>query len=206
MTQTAAWKAETEADVMAPFALVRMDLPSGTVRLHSGIGDVSWDSQTWTGAGDLGFISAIESETELRAGNVTIGLSGLNSSIKADALDSLARGSDVYIYYGFFDTSSGAVVVDPWLGFFGQVDQPTVAEDDEGVTISVDCLDGVGAMLRQTIHYRTAADQEAIFTGDKVFEFVGDDSPVTWGASGDAQVRGSTAPTPIRGGTNLRLD
>jgi len=194
MTQTAGWIAETEAETYAPFAMVRLDLPSGTVRFFSGIGEHTWDSQTWTGAGDFGFVGAMEGTTELRAGTLQIGLTGLDATIKADALDALSRGSDVYVYLGFFNVSTGAIVVDPWLAFFGKVDQPAVSETDEGVDIIVTCLDGVGAMLRRTEHRRTSADQEAMFSGDLVFEFVADTPNLSWGApmaSGSAGGRGS---------------
>jgi hypothetical protein len=184
MTQTSAWKAETEAETYAPFAMVRLDLPSGTVRFFSGIGEQEWDGETWTGAGNLGVIGAIEGSTELRAGTLQIGLTGLDATIKADALDSLTRGSEVYVYMGFFDVATGDIVVDPWLAFFGEVDQATISETDQGVDIMVTCLDGVGAMLRRTEHRRTSADQEAMFAGDSVFEFVADQPVLNWGAPG----------------------
>ena len=191
MSQTANFKSETTAAQNAPFAMVRLDLPSGTVRFFTGIGELSWDSQTWTGAGDLGFIGPLESATELRAGRVQIGLSGLNSSVKADALNELVRGSNVYIYLGFFDLATDAIIADPWLAFFGKVDEPSVTEKEDGIDITVSCLDGVGAALRRTEHRRNGADQEAIFSGDEIFEFVADSTPLNWGAPGAAVTGGS---------------
>jgi len=185
MTQTSDWKDETTEETIRPFALVKMELPSGTVRFFTGVGELSWDSQTWTGAGDLGYIGAIESGTDLRAGRLEVGLSGLDATVKADALNELSRGSDCYVYLGFF-TSSATIVADPWLAFFGTLDQTAITEDDDGVSISVSILDGIGARLRRTQRRRTDADQQEIFSGDKIFEFVGDDTPVSWGAPGGA--------------------
>ncbi len=182
MTQTAAWKTESEATEYAPFAMVRLDLPSGTVRFFTGIGELSWNSQTWTGAGDLGVIGPIESGTDLKAGSVQVGLTGLDATIKADALNELTRGADVYIYFGFFNVSTQAIIVDPWLAYFGKIDGAAVSEDADGVSVVVDVIDGVGARLRRTEHRRTDANQQDIFAGDEVFEYVADTAPQPWGA------------------------
>lgn len=193
MTQTAGFKAETEADVFNPFALVRMDLPSGTVRFFSGVGELSWNSQTWTGAGELGFVGKIDSGTQLRAGFVEIGLSGLESSLKADVLNYVARGAETFVYMGFYD-SSGAIVADPWLAYYGRLDTTDVEDGAGGLTIKCRIIDGVGARLRQTKRRRTDADQQEIYSGDKVFEFVADmRHPEPWGATPSQQTGGGSS-------------
>jgi hypothetical protein len=192
MTQTNDWKAETVAEVYRPFAMVKIELPTSTVRFFSGVGELTWDSQTWTGAGDLGFIGKIEGATELRAGKVDIGVSGLNSTVKADALNELSRGADVYIYQGFF-ASDHTIVADPWLAFFGKVDQSAVTEDGEGVSITISVIDGVGSRLRRTQRRRTDADQQEIYSGDKIYEFVADNRyPLNWGGPGSGRAAGSS--------------
>jgi hypothetical protein len=203
MSQTAAWQTEAEAAQNAPFAMVKIELPTATVRFFTGVGELTWDSQTWTGAGDLGFIGPLESSTELRAGRVEIGLSGLDASVKADALNELARGANVYIYLGFFDTATDAIVADPWLAFFGKVDQPSVTEKSDGIEIVVSCLDGVGAALRRTEHRRNSADQEGIFSGDEVFEFVADTKPANWGGPTAGGGAGSATGAGINTGSGL---
>jgi len=204
MTQTAGFVTETTAEVFRPFALVSIGAPSGTVYLWTGVGNLSWNSQTWTGAGDLGSIGSVSAGTDLAASQVELTLSGLDATIKADVINELIRGADVSIYYGFFD-SSDAIVADPWLGFFGKVDAPTVADAAAGTTISISVLDGVGAMLRRTKRRRTDADHQDTFSGDEIFEFVATASKnVHWGqpdAAGGGGVNargGESVPGGVR--------
>lgn len=197
MSQTAGFIAETTAEVYRPFALVQMETNSTTVRMHSGIGPLSWNSQTWTGTGDLGMIGIVSAGTELAASQVELTLSGLNSTNKAELIDELTRGGDVYIYYGFYD-SSGAVVADPWLGFFGNIDTVDITETIESTSVSVMVLDGVGARLRRTQRRRTDADQQDIFSGDEIYEFVASGKTIHWGAPG---VGPSTTGINTRGNT-----
>lgn len=193
MTQTAGFKAETEADVFQPFALVKMDLPSGSVRFFSGVGELSWNSQTWTGAGELGFVGKIDSGTQIRAGFIEIGLSGLESSLKTDVLDYMARGAETFVYMGFYD-SSGNIVADPWLCYYGRLDTTNLDDGAQGLTIRCRIIDGVGARLRQTKRRRTDADQQEIYSGDQVFEFVADlRHPEPWGASQSGNNQGSSS-------------
>lgn len=180
MSQTAGFVTETTAEVFRPFAMVSLVTPSGTQRLWSGVGDLSWNSQTWTGAGDMGTIGAVSAGTELAASEIDLTLSGLDSTLKAEAVNELVRGGDVNIYYGFFD-SSDAIVADPWLGFFGKIDSVSVSDGGQGAIISIKVLNGVGAMLRRTQRRRTNADQEDTFSGDVVFEFVATGGNVHWG-------------------------
>ena len=48
------------ADEQAIFIAVKAEFDSGTIRLWSGLGDASIDSETYTGAGDLLSISNVE--------------------------------------------------------------------------------------------------------------------------------------------------
>ena len=183
MTQTPGFKAETTAEIYRPFALVQLEAHTATVRFHSGVGPLEFDSQTWTGAGDLGVVGAVTAGTDLAASQIDLTLSGLNASLKADLVNELSRGGDVYIYYGFFD-SAGAIVVDPWLGFFGKIDVVEISETGTTTSVSVAVIDGVGARLRRTERRRTDADQQDIFIGDEIYEFVASGKTIHWGSPG----------------------
>jgi len=177
----------TENPVYYPFALVKLVLAGGTYRLFSGIGELTWDGQTWAGAGDLGYIGKIESTAEAKAGKVVIGLSGLDASLKAEALDELSRGGSASIYFGFFSDAENTITYDPWLGFFGRVDTSEVEEDAEGVEVRVTLLDSVGARLRQTVRRRTDSDQQEIYSGDEFYSYVAAlRDPENWGGSGSS--------------------
>lgn len=189
-TQTTAWKTETEAAQNTWAAFVKLDLPGYTARFFSGIGVINHDmgdgdgAQDWTGAGSLGFVGPIEGSTEVEAGRFQLGLSGLDSNLKAELVDYLVRGSEVYVWLAYLD-SDGALVEDPWLAFFGKIDVPEISEGAESVEVIVECSDGVSSFWRRTTRYRNTTDQEDIFSGDVFYEFVTDlRAPIPWGQPG----------------------
>ena len=190
--------AYTEDPVYYPFAMIELVLSGGTYNLFSGVGELSWDGKTWTGAGDLGFIGPIESTTEAKAGKVVVGLSGLDATLKAEVLDELSRGGFASLYFGFFADGDMTLSVDPWLGFYGRVDTCEVEEDVDGVEIRVNLLDSVGARLRRTIRRRTDSDQQEIYSGDEFYSFVASmRDPENWGGSGQ---HGTSTVAPGGGG------
>jgi len=62
------------------------EFASGWVRLWSGVGNLSWNGQTWSGVGTLLGISAIDETNEIRASGLTVSLSGIPSDLLAAAL------------------------------------------------------------------------------------------------------------------------
>ena len=169
--QTAAFQTQTEAESNTFGHFIRIDMPGYTLRAFTGGGVIEWDdgtgTQTWTGIPLLD-IGAIPGKTGIEAQVVTLALSGIDSSLKTEIMDYLVRGSEVYIWTFYF--SGGAIVADPWLTFAGFVDVPEI-EEDETVSLNVECLDAVGRALRRTVSYRTDVNQQEIFSGDRFFEF-----------------------------------
>lgn len=208
--QTAAFQTQTEADEIVIGAFVRMDLPGYTARFWSGSGDLLWDdgtgSQTWNGV-PLGSIDAIPGEASMKAQEVKLSVSGIDSSAVAALVGSnIARGSDVFIW--FFFTSGGVIVSDPWLAFAGKVDTSEFVEDEGEAAFAVTCIDAVGAAFRRTVTRRTDPDQTATFSGDRFYEFVAvvGRSPVAWGVPWNYSTQGRGGGGSDRGGSNIRND
>lgn len=181
--QTAAWKAQAEADSNTFGHFVRIDMPGYTMRAFTGAGQIEWDdgtgTQTWSGM-PLLEVGSIPGKTGIEAQVVTLALSGLDSSLKTEVMDYLVQDSAVYIWAFYY--ASGAIVADPWLAFAGYVDVPNF-EEGENVDLTIECLDAVGRALRKTMTYRTDEHQVSLFSGDRFFEFapqVGR-APVKWG-------------------------
>lgn len=182
--QTAAFQTQTENAEVQIGAFVRMDLPGYTARFWSGTGDLLWDdgtgTQTWNGV-PLGSIDAIPGESDFKAQEIKLSVSGIDSSALAALVGSnIARGSAVYVW--FFFVVSGSIVSDPWLAFAGKTDTTEFIEGEDAV-FTVTCIDAVGAAFRRTITRRTDPDQTGTFSGDRFYEFVAvvGRSPVAWG-------------------------
>lgn len=58
--------------------LCEIDYAAGPVRLWSGIGALTWNGQTWTGAGTLGQITSSPRTTDLRIDEVRLSLAGVD--------------------------------------------------------------------------------------------------------------------------------
>jgi len=70
------------------------------LRLWSGLGDFSWDSKTWTGAGKLLRISPLEESAEVKAVGFNVELSGLPPSLLSLALDNTRQGRPGRVWLG----------------------------------------------------------------------------------------------------------
>ena len=70
------------------------------LRLWSGLGEFSWDSKTWTGAGKLLRISPLEESAEVKAVGFNIELSGLPPSLLSLALDNVRQGRPGRVWLG----------------------------------------------------------------------------------------------------------
>lgn len=113
---TAALLAEITAVSLRPVLFYEGEFTGGTLRLWSGLASISWNSQTWLGAGNLLAISEIEETSEIRAAGVTVALSGLNTSIISAALAQARQGLAGRVWIG-------------GLGRAGYLDLPGVADN-----------------------------------------------------------------------------
>ena len=73
--------AETEKQVVRPIILTEFDFGETVDRAWSGIGQLSWDSKIWYGAGNLGKVSTVEETTELKATGASFQLSGIPADL-----------------------------------------------------------------------------------------------------------------------------
>lgn len=75
--------------------------PSETyLRLWSGLGDVTWDGKTWTGAGKLLTISPLEESAEIKAVGFSVELSGLPQDVLSLALANTRQGKAGRVWLG----------------------------------------------------------------------------------------------------------
>ena len=65
---------------------VKLAFPSGTVYLHNSIGTYTFGGNDYLGVGDLGAISPLEEGADISPYQITLSLSGLDSTIAGAAL------------------------------------------------------------------------------------------------------------------------
>lgn len=158
-----------------PCILAYVDWPTGTVRAHSGVGDIVYDGNTYTGVGAFGRISAPSETRSGVARRLTVSLFAARDSIIGEAIaGSNARQREGEFFFGAVTERSGNVLVSDPVSFFrGTVDAVTFelsAVDPEGV-LSVEAalqLSFVsGPSLRRfASQYHSAEDQARLFPAD----------------------------------------
>ena len=99
---TSGMQAEVQAPVLRPVIFYEGEFSTGTLRLWSGLGTISWNGQTWTGAGNAIGISEIAETADIRAAGVTASLSGNVSSLIAAALAEARYGKPGKVWLGCF--------------------------------------------------------------------------------------------------------
>lgn len=157
------------------------EFASGWVRLWSGIGNLSWNGQTWSGVGTLLGISGIDETAEIRASGVTISLSGIPSDLLSAALGDARSGRIGRVYLAFF--SGGSIVADPILQFEGRLDVPAIEDGADTATISISYESELIDLERARERRYTPEDQAIDFPGDLGFDYVAalQDAQITWG-------------------------
>lgn len=192
-TLGAAYLTALDAANVRPVFLVSIELASTTLYLWSGVGDLSWDSKTWTGVGTFGEITGLPESAEVRADNVTLTLNGIPASVIANALDDVRQGRPVLIYMALLD-DSGALIGSPALAVRGRVDAASIEEGAETASVRIAVENRLIDLQRPRVRRYTDADQQAEFSGDLGFEFVPSlqQLNVSWGVPG--------ARIPIGGG------
>jgi hypothetical protein len=184
---------EITSSSLAPFLLFEGVFASGTLRLWSGIGDLSWNSYTWTGVGSLASISSVTESAETSAQGITVSLSGIPSNLVSLFLGDVRQGSAGKVYLGFLD-SSNDVIDSPYMLFEGRLDVPAMEESAETAVISITYESRLIDLERPRESRYTDEDQQREFSGDLGFEFVPSlqDIVINWGRTDSS---GKSKPT-----------
>lgn len=168
---------------LRPALLFEGVFSDGTLRLTSWHRDLSWDSQTWTAAGNLVGFTPAEESASVEAPAWTVTLSGVPSSLVSTALGSVRQGKTGRVWLALL-TAAEAITVDPFLLAAGRLNIPALSDDGETSTISV-TYEGHLRDLNAANEVRyTHEQQQQLFPGDLGFEFVTSivDREIRWGS------------------------
>lgn len=172
---------------LAPIMLVKAEFDSGDIRFWTGYVNLTFDGEIYTGAGDLLNISTIEETEEIEANNVTVGLTGIKSSLISIALGEDYQDRQITVWFGALDQSTGALIADPQPLFSGRMDVMQIEESGETASIAVRCESNLITLKRSKERRYTDQDQKVDFPSDTFFDQVDSlqDTQVTWGKTND---------------------
>lgn len=168
-------------DAVSCALFVDMAWPDGNVRLHNGVGTITFGGNSYTGVGDLGTVEAVEETIDLQSRDINLILSGINDDVITDVLEDAYWGKDVDIYLGFFNRN-GELLADPdniFSGFMDKVDLVSGAEE----IVKLTCTSRAEILSRRNGARFTDEEQQANYTGDVFFEYLAQmqEKTVIWG-------------------------
>lgn len=181
-TLTPKFAAALGARDLKPVIFYEGQFASGTLRLWSGLGEIPWNGETWSGAGSLLGLGALEESTEVAASGVTISLSGVDPALVSAAIADARQGLPGKVWIGLLD-ENGAIIADPVQAFAGRLDVPEITDDATRCTISISYESRLIDLTTPRNWRYTHESQQVLYTGDKGLEYVAvlQDQEVTWG-------------------------
>lgn len=178
---TLAWLAAAQDKTVRPAIFYEGEFDAGTVRLWTGVGQKSWNGQTWTGAGNLLSISNITETSDLRAQGFTAKLSGISLDSLALVLGQVQIHKNGWLWFGLTD-ATGAIIADPYLAFRGRMDQPTILDSGDTCNIEISYEHHLKDFERSRVRYYTHEDMQIDNPGEQGCLHVAQqqDSPLQW--------------------------
>ncbi|QDP61014.1 MAG: hypothetical protein Tp1123DCM1511741_3 [Prokaryotic dsDNA virus sp.] len=163
-----------------------MAFDTGVLRLWTGFFNASIDSETYIASGDILQISQIHETSDTKATGVTIGLTGLDSSLLSAGLNDNVQGTTVKLFFGVLTTSSNAdaIVDTPYLIFEGFLDTMVLNEGGSSSDLIFTCEHKLIVLEKATDRRYTDVDQKQLHEGDKGCSFVTSlqNKSLAWGA------------------------
>lgn len=181
---TANMVTEVTADSLRPILLAKAEFDSSDLNLWSGIGDLDYNGDTYTGAGYLLSFTQVTETQEIEAKGIAAELSGVPSSIISLALSEEYQERPITIWFAALN-SSGALIADPYKLFSGRMDVMEIQESAETATIIVKAESNLIALKRAKERRYTKDDQQLDSPSDTFFDYVPElqDLEINWGRS-----------------------
>lgn len=166
---TSTEQAQATAESLTAVTLVKLEFGSGTLYANNSAVNISYDGQTWLGAGKLGAIAEVSESTDLAASNITLTLVGTDTTLMSAALNEDYRNRDATMYLAFLNNNNG-VIGTPSIIYRGKMDG-MAAKIGEEVTISLTVVNRLADWERTRNGRYTNEEQQNKYSGDKGLEF-----------------------------------
>lgn len=180
---TSTTAAAAAAATIIPIIFAKLELDSGNILMHTGLGNVTFGGDTYVGVGKLGSIGTAEEVSDLSRTPLTLTLSGIPNDLIAIVLGQYYQGRRATIYLGYFDLTTRVLVDTPTIIYRGNIDSSNIEQDKTGtVTLSVESR--FSAWDKPNVRRFNNADQQLRYPGDTGLEFVeqATDKQIFWGA------------------------
>lgn len=179
MARSGVPSAFSDAQLTAFFA-VDMGFDGGSARLWSGIGDLSFGGETFTGSGTVMSVSPVEEDPEISAKGISVTLSGITSTILSYALNENYQGRSLKVYVGAIADDG---TVSSYIAFSGFMDVMTILESGDTCTVTITAESRLVDLERARVHRYTSQNQRQLYPNDSGLDYVStlQDKEIEWG-------------------------
>tara|TARA_R110001592_G_scaffold180578_1_gene422996 strand:- start:443 stop:1054 length:612 start_codon:yes stop_codon:yes gene_type:complete len=170
------------ADHQQIFFAVEAQFDGGTIRLWSGLDDITLNGNTFTGAGNLLSISDIEDTMEVKSTNCSFTLSGMDTTVLNLALSEDVQNRKVIVFMGYLSGGSNVSAGEITL-FSGRMSNVQINDDPEGSTVIINAENRLVDMNRPCNLRYTQESQQIVNNNDTGFKYVSatQDKQINWG-------------------------
>ena len=174
-----------------PAFLLYLGLDSGATYLWTGVGNLSYDGNTYQGVGALGSIGSVAEDSKLSDVRFSVKLSNIPAGALPDFVDEVTLNNPINrpftMYLGFMDNDGQLLdAMTLTKGFIDGADITEIGGNDGQRLGNIELMLASEStrLGRRDFKRMTNQSQQDIFAGDKGLEFVGDVSlrEITWGA------------------------
>lgn len=176
-------KTEVQKQAITAAYLIKLEFDSGDVNAWTGLGNLQYSGDTYTGGGELIQLQPIRETIDTRAVGYQLGLSGIPSSLVSLALSEDYQGRSGTISMGFFHQNSASLRDNPIVLFRGQMDNMNILDTGKTAVITVN-LESKMIRLRTPKESRyTHSEQLNRYPNDDSFKFVAQiaNASIYWG-------------------------
>ena len=134
------------------------------------VSSISGSSQTYTANGHLRGITNVSESNKPTKNSLALSLSGVDQTYISIALNENIINKDVEIYRGFLD-SNNALISDPFLLFYGTIDDFKISDTTTTAGIVLTITSHWGQFEKQSGRTTSSNSQQRFFSSDKGMEF-----------------------------------
>ena len=166
-------KTELATGVIDPVLLVEIEFGTPVYLTNAPFditSSVSGSSRTYITNGHLKNISGVNETNKPTKNSLQITLSGVDQTYVSIALSENIINAEVYIYRGFLDANN-ALIADPFLLFFGTVDEYRITDNTTTANLVLNLTSHWGNFQKTSGRVTTDNSQQRFFSGDKGMEF-----------------------------------
>lgn len=173
--------AETAARVVRPVVFCELALDD-PIRVHSGIGPLTWSESTWSGIGEFGGMSSINEGITVSAEELSVSLNGIPSDLLSAALNVEYRNKRARLWIGFVD-EDGDFKDEPHQFFGGRISTMSTNDTGDTCSLNVSIESRLADLRRARVSRYTHAEQQERHAGDNGLSFVARlaSAPLYWG-------------------------